>query len=67
MELVAPSAQAVGSFVVGWLAEITSLPSAVAAGALAAIVMIVVVGPKIWRRGPAMEAEAHTQAPAPKT
>jgi MFS family permease len=64
---LAPSAQAVGSFVVGWLAEITNLPSAVAAGALAAMVMIVVVGPKIWRRGPAMEAEAHTQAPAPKT
>lgn len=65
---LAPSAQAVGSFVVGWLAEITSLPSAVAAGALAAIVMIGLVGPKIWRRGPTMEAEADADAsvPAPK-
>jgi MFS family permease len=62
---LAPSAQAVGSFVVGWLAEITSLPSAVAAGALAAMVVIAVVGPKIWRRGPAMEAEAQHHVPAP--
>ena len=63
---LAPSAQAVGSFAVGWLAEITSLPNAVAAGALAAMAMIGVVSPKIRRRGPAMEAEAHIPAPAPR-
>jgi MFS family permease len=65
---LAPSAQAVGSFVVGWLAEFTSLTSAVAAGAIAALVIIGIMGPRIWRRGPAMEAEAvvHTPAPEPK-
>jgi MFS family permease len=65
---LAPSAQAVGSFVVGWLAEFTSLTSAVAAGVIAALVIIGIMGPRIWRRGPAMEAEAvvHTPAPEPK-
>ena len=61
---LAPSAQAVGSFAIGWLAEFTSLSGAVGAGGVAALAVIVVMGPVMWRRGPAMEAEVDPQGPA---
>ena len=37
---------------------------AVGAGGIAALAVIVVMGPVMWRRGPVMEAEADAQGPS---
>ncbi|NQV55844.1 MAG: MFS transporter [Rhodospirillales bacterium] len=59
-----PSAQAVGSFVVGWIAEFTSLRLAVGGGAFLALILIALWGPRIWARAGAIDAEALAPPPA---
>lgn len=53
-----PSAQSIGAFVIGWIAERTGLSIGVAGGALATLVAAIVWGSSIWRRAREIEAQA---------
>jgi hypothetical protein len=53
-----PSAQSIGSFIIGWVAEWTGLRWGVAAGAVGTLFASVVWGPSIWRRAHEIEAQA---------
>ena len=53
-----PSAQSVGSFIIGWIAEWTGLPWGVGAGAVSTLLASLVWGPGIWRRAREIEAQA---------
>ena len=53
-----PSAQSIGSFVIGWLAEWTGLPFGVGAGAATTLLAAAYWGPGIWRRAREIEAQA---------
>jgi MFS family permease len=53
-----PSAQSIGAFVIGWIAEWTGLRWGVGAGAVATLLAALVWGPSIWRRAGEIEAQA---------
>jgi MFS family permease len=53
-----PSAQSIGAFVIGWIAEWTGLRWGVGAGAVATLLAALVWGPSIWRRAREIEAQA---------
>ena len=53
-----PSAQSIGAFIIGWVAEWTGLRWGVAAGAVATLAAALIWGPSIWRRAREIEAQA---------
>ena len=68
-----PSAQSIGAFVIGWIAEWTGLRWGVGAGAVATLLAALILGPSMWRRAHEIEAQAtgpigrgsHGPAPTP--
>jgi len=53
-----PSAQSIGAFAIGWIAEWTGLRWGIGAGAVVTLLAAVVWGPSIWRRAREIEAQA---------
>ncbi len=53
-----PSAQSIGAFVIGWIAERTGLSFGVAAGAVVTLIVALFLGPSIWRRAKEIETQA---------